>query len=418
MRLAAGRMGNEKKRRLLDLIDMKAIGRDVLDFVSIPSETGQETDAVRFFADLLAREGLSPSWDEAAPERHNLYARVRGTTPEAGRSLMLHGHMDTIPISGRWPPVRDGDWVIGRGAEDMKGGLVAMAHAASALQKAGVGLAGDLWLTAIVGHEEGKEGTLRLVDRLRAGAMSPDAILICEGPSSLWVASLGATVFHITLTSALGPIHTSLVPYAENPARWLGEMLMAFLDKERAFARQPAHPLCGRELINIGVAKGGDYYNRVPTPITVSGQWRWTPGKTFAEVDCELRALCQDICERGKLHYRTEYDGEREPFETPASDPFVATLAQTVSRITGSEPEVIGRAVTGDANYYAQVPLWRGSGTIPTAYYGPGGQETTSHSDHERVSVQAVYRCAQIYALTAMAYCAEIEPESDQETLP
>jgi hypothetical protein len=37
--------------------------------------------------------------------------------------LLLNGHTDTIPIGASQTPSLDGDWIIGRGAEDMKGGL-------------------------------------------------------------------------------------------------------------------------------------------------------------------------------------------------------------------------------------------------------------------------------------------------------
>jgi len=390
---------------ILEHIDREAIARDLLDFVSVPSVTGDEGPACQFLADLLRREGFSPILDEAAPGRSNIYVHCEGAAPTGGRSLLFNGHIDTVPLGACPPPARQGDWIIGRGTEDMKGGLVALVHAASALRKAGVRLAGHLWLTGIVGHEEGKEGTLRLVDHLRARRMSPDAILICEGPSAIWLASLGATVFHIRFTSPLGAIHTSLVPYARNPARWLGEMLVEIQRKEEQFVAAGPHPLCGRELINVGVAGGGDYYNRLPTPIELSGQWRWRPGKTFADVDAELKALCEDISRRGDLTYELMYDGSREPFETAADDPVVTALSAAAECVRGEPPDRIGRAVTGDANFFARVPLWKGEGAIPTVYYGPGSEPTTSHSDDERVSINAVVQCAQIYALAAMHYC-------------
>jgi acetylornithine deacetylase/succinyl-diaminopimelate desuccinylase-like protein len=385
-------------------IDAEAIARDTLDFIRIPSETGDEGPACAFLADLMRRERLEPILDEAAPGRHNLYVHCPGAAPAEHRSLLFNGHIDTVPIGVSTPAGRDGDWIVGRGAEDMKGGLVAMVHAVSALRKADVQLQGDLWLTAIVGHEEGKEGTLRLVERLEQRCMRPDAIVIGEGSGAIWLASLGATIFHITLTSPLGAIHTSRVPYARNPARWLGEMLVAFQRKEEQFEKDVYHPLCGRELINIGVAEGGDYYNRLPTPIKVSGQWRWKPGKTFADVDAELRALCADICSRGNLAYDLVHDGAREPFETSVDDRIVAAVSAAAERITGETPRRVGRAVTGDANFYARVPLWRGEGTIPTIYYGPDNEPTTAHSDDERVSLDALVRCAKVYAATAIMY--------------
>ncbi|MER3486653.1 MAG: acetylornithine deacetylase, partial [Chloroflexota bacterium] len=55
-----------------------------------------------------------------------------------GPSLLFNGHVDTIPLGRAWPPRREGRWIWGRGAEDMKGGLVAMVHALGAVQRAGV----------------------------------------------------------------------------------------------------------------------------------------------------------------------------------------------------------------------------------------------------------------------------------------
>ena len=134
------------------------------------SETGREGPGSVFLADLLRREGFEVTLDEVEPGRPNVYARVPGAG-DHGRSLLFNGHTDTIPIGKSWPPKRDGDWIVGRGAEDMKGGLVAMVHAASALRRAGVQLAGDLYLTGVIGHEtpagkkEGPKGLMLVFHR-------------------------------------------------------------------------------------------------------------------------------------------------------------------------------------------------------------------------------------------------------------
>src|SRR5262249_13124582 len=185
--------------RVLDYIDPDAIARDTLDFIKVKSETGRERDGCLFFADLLRREGFEVTLDEIEHDRWNVYAPAQPSNGE--RSLLLNGHIDTIPIGRCVEPAIEGDWVIGRGAEDMKGGLVCMAHAASALRKAGVRLAGSLWLTGVIGHESPagkKEGPKRLIQRLRSGEMRADAIIIGEGPCAIWAASLGSTIFTVT----------------------------------------------------------------------------------------------------------------------------------------------------------------------------------------------------------------------------
>ncbi len=398
----------ELESRILSLLDVEAIARDTLEFLRVKSETGSEGMGSYFLADLMRREGLEVTLDEFIPGRPNVYARfptgeaqsLKASAQCRPLALLLNGHTDTIPIGNSTPPAREGDWVVGRGAEDMKGGLVAMVHGASALRKAGVELRGDLWLTGVVGHETPvgkKEGPLRLIELLNAGELRADAAVIVEGPSAVWSASLGSAVFTVTIRSPRGPIHTLHVPYRENPAACLGRLLSRFQEWEDRFEREPAHPLCGRARINVGTVHGGDYMNRLPTPLTVTGQRRWTPGQTCAEVLAEFQSLCRELSEETGLELEVELEGTREPFETPADHPVVRALTSANRTLTGSAPERIGMALVGDANLYANLA------GLPTVYYGPAYK--TAHSDDERVLVERLHHCAAMYAFTALHYC-------------
>jgi acetylornithine deacetylase/succinyl-diaminopimelate desuccinylase-like protein len=388
-------------------IDAEAIARDTLEFVRVKSETGDEGEGSQFLAGLLRREGFEVTLDDVEPGRPNVYTLVQGPARgQTGRSrtLLFNGHTDTIPVGVSAPPARDGDWVIGRGTEDMKGGLVAMVHAAAALKKAGVRLAGDVWLTGVIGHETPKgkkEGPRRLIQHLRAGRLRANAIVIVEGPCAVWSASLGSAVFTITLTSQRGQIHTVKIPYADNPACWLGQLLTQFAEMERRFEAAPRHPLCGRESINVGMVHGGDYMNRLPTPIAVTGTRRWTPGKSVHEVRAEFQALCDGLARQSGLTFTVKLEGEREPFETPADHPVTQALLQAGTAVAGKRPEIIGMALVGDANLYAN------EGGVPTVYYGPAHE--TAHSDLERVSVAQLTHCAKVYAVTAMEFCGVSE---------
>jgi len=390
-------------QQVFDRIDPEAIARDTLAFVEVQSETGREGDASRFLADLLKREGFDATLDEVAPNRPNVYAFIKGnprTGADSPPTLMFNGHTDTIPIGKSTPPKRDGDWVVGRGAEDMKGGLMAMVHAASALQQAGVSLAGDLWLTGVIGHETPvgkKEGPNRLITNLKAGTMRADAMIIVEGPSSVWTASLGMGTFTFTIISDRGSIHTIKVPYKENPACWVGRLLTAFEKLEAGFESAGHHPLCGREQINVGKVQAGDYFNRLPTPAIVTGSRRWTPGKTRADVMAEFNALCADLAHGSGLHVSVEMDSYREPFETPVDHPVVSAIKTSVRQVSGRNPEIIGLPLVGDAGLYANEDL------LVPVYYGPGYE--TAHSDNEQVSIERLAHCAKVYAAAMMNYC-------------
>ena len=382
-------------------IEAEAIARDTLEFVRVKSETGAEGGGSRFLAELLQREGFDTRYDEVEAGRPNVYCTIEGTVPTDGsRSLVFNGHTDTIPIGASTPPGRDGDWVIGRGTEDMKGGLVAMVHAAAALRNAGVQLAGTLSMTGVVGHETPigkKEGPKRLIEHLRSGSIAADGVIIVEGPRAIWAASLGSTIFTVTISTDRGPIHTIKVPFEENPALWAGRLLMAFAELERGFAGAQGHPLCGHENINVGLLHGGDYFNRLPSAVVVTGTRRWTPGRTFAEVSAELQQLCDGLAGESGLTFELELEGNREPFETPADHPLVGALQEASQIVSGKPAGLIGMGLVGDANLYVN------DGGVPTVYYGPAHE--TAHSDHERVSVADLEHCARVYALSAMEFC-------------
>ncbi len=386
-------------KQILDSIRGGAIARDTLEFLKVKSETGNEREGSLFLADLLRREGFDVALEDADGGRPNVYTQVKGSAPDAP-SLLFNGHTDTIPIGRSDPPALDGDWIIGRGAEDMKGGLVAMVHAASALRRAGVKLAGDLWLTGVIDHETPigkKKGPAHLIQRLRGGTIRADAIVIVEGPCAIWAASLGSTIFHVTITSPRGAIHTVKVPYTQNPACWLGRLLVEFERLELEFAREPAHPLCGPERLNVGYVAAGDYPNRLPTPITVTGTWRWKPGKRHGDVRTVLEELAARLARESGLKFDVAFEAQREPFETPRAHPVVQALLDAGETVAGAQPAVIGMALVGDANLYAN------DSGVPTVYYGPAHE--TAHSDHERVSVSQLVHCARVYASAAMNFC-------------
>ena len=383
---------------ILKHIDPEAIARDTLAFVEVKSETCTEGPGSDFLADLLRREGFEVERDDVEPDRPNIYTRIAGTG--GGPALAFNGHTDTIPIGSSDPPGRDGDWIIGRGTEDMKGGLVAMVHAASALKKAGVQLAGDVWLTGVIGHEapEGKkEGPKRLIEHLRSRRIPADAVIIVEGPCAIWASSLGSAIFNIDIADDRGPIHTIKIPYETNPAHWVGKLLVELQQREEEFKQGPAHPLCGRQLYNVGMVHGGDYMNRLPAEFRVTGTRRWTPGITLKDIRAEFQEICDRYSEKSGLRWSYFLEGEREPFETPADHPIVKALQEGGEAVSGSTPEIIGMGLVGDANLYDN------DGGVKTVYYGPAHQ--TAHSDHERVSISQLAHCAKVYALAAMKYC-------------
>ena len=130
---------------------------------------GNEGECLRYVHDLLAASGLSVRMLGPTADRPNLVARLegRGDAPP----LLMYGHVDVVTTASQewtYPPfegrLTDG-CVWGRGALDMKGGVVMMLSALLRVTSEGERPPGDVAL-ALVSDEEagGIHGAKFLVD--------------------------------------------------------------------------------------------------------------------------------------------------------------------------------------------------------------------------------------------------------------
>ena len=391
-------MSVDIQQKLLDAIESEWIAEQAMALVDIPSVTMDEAEICLFFEHQLSDLGLEVDVREVTPGRSNLYARIPGKCN--GPSLILNGHLDTIPIGSCPTPYRDVDRVYGRGATDMKGGMAAMIGAAHAILRSGVQLMGDLWLTAVVGHEEvkaQKDGPLAFTKDIRSGRVQGDRILIAEGRDALWIMSMGSMVFTITLDSDKAGMHTQYVPFGENPIRYVGSLIERIHERQIELDRSEIHSLAGAERIDVGEVHAGDYFNRTPVQCTISGTRRWNPGKTAKGILLDLEEIARPIADAGGLSLSIVMEHEREPFETPQHDHAVHAVAEAHGLVTCQDVEYVGMRIVGDANLYVN-----GCG-VPTFYYGPSNE--TAHADIEWVSVDRMASAAGVYALAAAKYC-------------
>ena len=106
---------------------------------------------------------------DALPGRPNVVGMADGR--ERGPTLMFCGHLDTVGVDGMPAPFdpleRDGR-LYGRGAQDMKGGIAAMIHAAESVLHRGGLRKGRLIVAAVADEEYGSAGADALVTRSAA----------------------------------------------------------------------------------------------------------------------------------------------------------------------------------------------------------------------------------------------------------
>jgi acetylornithine deacetylase len=160
----------------------------LVDYIEIPSVTGDEEDYGNALARSLEQRGLAVERQEVEPGRFNLLARAG--QPE----VVFCTHLDTVPpfFGSRV----DADFVYGRGSCDAKGQAVSMLSAVENLLNAGEDRVGLLFT---VGEEVLGDGAMHANASL-ADPWAPRFIVVGEPTGSRFVKAHKG-VFHAQLTA-------------------------------------------------------------------------------------------------------------------------------------------------------------------------------------------------------------------------
>ncbi len=413
--------------RVQEAISAEAIADLAYELVSIPSPTGEEGAASRYYAERLKRAGLTSRLQYVEPGRPNVLGELKGLG--GGANLLLQGHIDTIPAIDCVSPQRDADAVWGRGAADMKGSLAAMAVAAEAVVRAGIRLKGDLILAACVGHEipwplhptlGHGDGAKVLARAVRAGEVNADCCVITEGPTRMpWVVQGGIAPWRIRVTGGPGPVHTTLTTLDHNPMVWVSELILDLRDYCREVEGRGEHPLIGvAPRLELGLACGGDYFNRNPAEGMICGAIRWDPGWSAEQVENHLRdrlentrqrlvAKYGDDSIRIELFFRTGKDAF-DAREHPRTEWLIEKVRAAAEPVVGPLEAPWGSRAATDLDIFG-----RGGG-IPTVAIGLGlSQERTAagrnlgiaHSNDEGISKASLLAAARVFAGLIVEIC-------------
>lgn len=414
-------------RDVVNRVSVQEAGDLTYELVKIPSVTGDEEAAAKFYVACLRDIGLETRLQYVEPGRPNVIGCLKGRG--GGENLLLYGHLDTIPWTGCVPPKREADVVWGRGAADMKGSLVAMVLAAKALRGTGVELAGDLYLAASVGHEipwplhptlGHGDGAILLAQAIRAGELPVDYCLITEGPTDgIFVAQGALTPWRITLRGGAGAVHTSTTTLDHSPITWLGDLLADLYAYNEVIQSRGVYPLIDKPpRLEIGLVSGGDYFNRNPAEATAIGAIRWDPGWTAERAEAEFRARLAEL--RARLVQKYGDDSvEIELFfrvgkeacdtrEHPRTQRLIEHLRAAARPLLGVDLAPSGARAATDLEIFCR------QGGVATVAFGPGvipsgpatgGQPGGAHANDEGVSVPALARLAGVYAALALEVC-------------
>ncbi|MBR5230458.1 MAG: M20 family metallopeptidase [Firmicutes bacterium] len=374
------------------------------EMVAIPSYSfmeNQEDKISQYILDFFLERGFTAYRTEIEPGRFNTYAIMEGEDRENYPSLLLTGHMDTVPaydFEDAFVPKEDEEFIYGRGALDMKGPLASAMCAMAEIKDAGIRLKGDLIFCGVADEEEAGIGARSLIEN------GPEATysVICE-PSELQI-NLGQKGLEWIEISFKGhKVHGGAQQDGVNAIMMAGRFLHKLESEYLPELAKRTHPVLGHATLNIGTITGGDQPSTVADHCSIRLDRRCLTSETIEQVYAEL----QQIIDR--LH-------EEDPkFEAVIRDVFDGTTLPHIPFCTDRQSGVVKAAekalrASGIEPVHSCCPCWTDAGFIQAGtnseciILGPGGV-ATAHSIHERISKKEILMAVEIYKEMAKEIC-------------
>lgn len=414
-----------EQSRIVEIVDRHF--DEQIDFletlVRFRSLRNQEAEAQDFVASQLARRGYSVSrfrTDASLIGKHPAFSpatvsyddswNVIGQKSGAGeRSLAFNSHVDVVPAgsAGRWSqppfvPWRDGDWLYGRGAGDMKAGLVASIFALDAIAEAGFALKGDVQVHSVVEEEMTGNGSATVLAR----GFTADAVISPE-PTGERLVRANVGVLKFRLSTRGRPAHP-LEPEAGRSAIDLMVRLIAHLRRlERRWIEQKEdHPLF-KDIANpisftIGTISGGDWLANIPSDCEAEGRIGFYPFEEPSKRAAEFEAFLREV---------EATDPDFAPDSISLA--WVGVMHAGYQLAEGGEAEACLRAAYSAGNggsllpyimpAYLDAAIFSVHGKIPSLVYGPVAENI--HGIDERVSLSSIRRVTKTLALFAVDWC-------------
>lgn len=411
------------------------MSESLIRLTGAPSPSGQEQPAASVLEALLRDLELTPerlyvdsSSISGLPlfscpcnpdgQRYNLLACVEPVSQSSGdgKAVLFNGHMDVVPTGPQsmWtaPPFhayeKDG-WIYGRGAGDMKAGLICALTAIKTLQTMGLQPTAKVGFNAVVDEEDtgnGTLGTIHALQNARAKAKLVDfgAVIIPEPfGETLMAAQVGVLWLTVRLTGR--PAHVAYMNEGLNPIE-AGIALTQALKRLQAQMnapenRHPAfkhveHPIN----INLGTIEGGDWKSSVPCACTLGFRAGFYPDVSGDEalqmysdfIRNTVAALSPDL----------QVEISNTGFKAPGcmydlEHPAMRQLAASYEAVTGGLPQSLACTATTDGRHF------RLMADMPVAVFGPHAENI--HAIDERVSLASMVRVTQTMVHFITQYC-------------
>ena len=379
--------------------------------IAIPSHKdveNREAAMGEFVYDYCTKLGFECEKVYVQGKRFNVNVWLRGEGD--GPTLLLNGHMDTVPpydmiIEPYSGEIRDG-YIWGRGGNDMKGALASMITAMNAIKKSGIKLQGDLLFTAVVGEEEESDGTEAFVLN---GGQADGAIV---GEPSGYEVSIGHRGLEWIQMDVEGiTMHGGQAHLGVNAIQ-MGARLIERIQSDlvpKINSRQNEY--MGPAIMNYGKIFGGDQVSTVAGHCTIQFDRRYVPGETVETVMAEYQEIIDKLHEEDPKFKATLSLMPNGQMNKLVHAPLIP---EPDSKIVQTVYSVLGEFLGTDDISICRTRGWTDAGVlstfgkIPTVVFGPGALPN-SHTKDERIAIEQIYNFTLIYANIAAQFCGVVK---------
>lgn len=416
------------RRAILDACE--SLREESLDWlfrlVRCPSTLGNEASALNEMERLYRHLGLAPQRIATDPRqladhpgfspplmdyagRDNV-AAIHRPKAAKGRSLVLQGHVDVVPegAADMWetppyaPSIRNGR-VYGRGAGDMKAGIVSTAMAFAALKRAWLQPAAEVQMQAVIEEECTGNGALATMLALPKA----DGVIIPEpgpGLDALYTAEVGVVWAWVTVSGR--PAHVRDMQAGINAIEAANIIAGAFKDYEAERNRgehihAAFHGVNHPVNVNLGTISGGEWNSSVATRCRIGLRVGVMLGYSARQTKADIEALVAKAATHERLRgaqVRLEFKGFMADACVFPKDTAISALAQrSYTEATGGTLRDYPATGLTDGRHFV---LYQGT---PCAVFGPDAQDI--HGIDESVGVESIHGITRSIALTMAEWC-------------
>jgi len=390
---------------LKDMVSIATVvppGENYKEFVDYGKEVlkdlGMEVSVVEVPKDYLAKH--IPEMKDNP--RYILLGRLKG---DGKTTLHFNGHYDVVPPGTGWktdpfkPVIVDGK-LYGRGASDMKGGIVSILTAIKALVESGIEINGTLEVSMTPDEEIG--GMCGANYMLEAGLTKPDYCIIAEpsGYDRVWIGHKGSLWGEIVVYGKTA--------HASTP--WLGvnafEKMVKLANKlieqlkpkveSKVTKYETDVPEGKRATIVLGsIVKGGVKINIVPDKVIFQFDRRVLPEEDFENVIKEVEEAIEEAKKEDpelKAEFKVLF--KAKPAAISPQSKLALAMKEAVREVIGREPRLTLSTGFLDARFFVE----KG---IETLTYGPGDL-SQAHVANEYIELSKIPLVSKAYILAIM----------------